>query len=110
LFDEIAFTDSYHIDNDAKVQILKQIAEDGNAKGKEAVGVTTENTDTLNGRNAELDDAGIALADYYIMWYAQKNQKGKQAKKNAINETIRNLDHDVSKNQKEVLYGIFNIN
>ena len=110
LFNNEAFNNSYHINNEAKTTILKKIAEDGNAKGREAVGAissdTNSNLDKLNERNEMLNNAGIPLADYYIAWYSQKNVSKKQAKKTAISQQLGN---ELDKEQKEVLYGIFNI-
>ena len=112
LFTQDAFNQSYHVGNDGKVEILKQIASDGNTKGKEAVGATTTTTERLNEKIDMLEDAGIPLADYYLTWYAQKNVSKKNAKRTAISQTIDHInegDHQLDKNQKNVLYEIFNV-
>lgn len=101
--------------NEGKVNILQKVREDANLKGREAIGAITEdNSDKLsklNERLKKLDDAGIPYEDYYIMWYYVNNGEDKKnnTKKIGIGEVIRNLDHDISSKQKDVLYGIFDI-
>lgn len=97
--------------NEGKVKILHEIATDGNLKGREAVGAvqeaTNSNVSKLNERMEELKKADIPLADYYIAWYAKNNLvqgKSQESQRKAIREYT-----DLTPQQEEVLYGIFNI-
>jgi len=108
LFNDEVFKD---LKNEGKVKILHEIATDGNLKGRESVGAvkeeTNSNLDKLNERNKELEKANIPLADYYIAWYAKNNLaqgKTNDSKKKAIRDYT-----DLTADQEEVLYGIFNI-
>lgn len=108
LFDDKTFKD---LRNEGKVKILHEIATDGNLKGRESVGAakTVSNSDLskLNYANEKLEEAGIPLADYYIAWYAKNNLA--QGKTNdARRKAIRDYT-DLTANQEEVLYEIFNI-
>ena len=115
---EDAFTDNFQTssnNNEGKIKILKEVKEDAKLKGREAIGAINADNNKdlrkLNERNEKLEKAGIPLDTYYLMWYAVNNgeDKKKQSKMNAIAEVRRNLDQDISEEQKKVLYEIFNI-
>lgn len=108
LFDDEVFKD---LKNEGKVKILHEIATDGNLKGREAVGAVKEATNSnlskLNEKMEALDKADIPLADYYIAWYA-KNNLAQGKTQDSQRKAIRDYT-DLTPQQEEILYGIFNI-
>ena len=116
--------DDYYLINDtSRANILKQIKDDANLKGRESIGAITSDTNKnlskLNERNKALEEAGIPLADYYIAYEAQKQAisdkdgNGKTITYSRDKNRVKNIktvvDDDLTKEQLEVLYGIFDI-
>lgn len=102
-----------NLSNDAKVEILQQVASDADTTAKD-IWIDNEATKKLADRNKKL--AGMPLADYYLAYYAQKEAEGV---KNAQGKTIPGSKkknqikaiNDVVKGTKdrELLYSIFNL-
>jgi hypothetical protein len=104
------------LENEKKVEVINKIVSDADTTAKD-IWIDTETTKDLAERKEELGD--IPLVEYYNAWIAQKgitgdkNWKGetisgskKKKQIKAINEAVSD---DLTKQQKETLYGIFNI-
>ena len=104
------------LDNNKKVEVVKEIVSDADTIAKDKW-VDTSTTENLAKRKDELGD--IPLADYYNAWIAQKgiesdkNWKGKTITNSKSKKQKEAVDKAISDNltqeQKERLYGIFNI-
>ena len=103
------------LDNDKKVDVVNKIISDADTTAKDKW-VDSTATEKLSKLQDELGD--VPLVDYYNAYIAQKriesdkNWQGKtitNSKSKKQKEAVDNAVSDLTKGQKERLYGIFNI-